>query len=228
MRVGSSWLQAASIVRRLYPPDKSKDVNAFNNHVESIGELCSLCSVHDHVLVCGDYNQPKLLWTRNDDELRPANSITLTTTSTVLIDGMDFLNLCQANTERNYLGRTLDLVFGSPDLLPVVLVPASPLVPVDLHHPPLEISLPSINVSLNDSTGGNVTSDLSLDFNKINFDALSVFLAELDWSNILAELNADEMAVLYHFSKLDEHERTDPSPYSFTCVEHTVAKNIEA
>lgn len=56
------------------PPDKSKDVNVMDEHIESVRELRNLSSGNDYLLVFGDYNQPELCWKRCGDEIRPTNS----------------------------------------------------------------------------------------------------------------------------------------------------------
>lgn len=174
------------------PPDKSKDVNVMNKHIESVQELCSLSSANDYVLVCGDYNQRDVCWSKCDGEIRPSNCGTLSAASSVLVDAMDFCNLHQMNTERNHLNRTLDLVFISMDMSPEVVRSIVPLLPIDQHHPPLEISLQLLSEVNDVATVG--MDPVELDFSKIDFEALTIFLTEANWNVLLDGQSANDMA----------------------------------
>ncbi|XP_053690885.1 uncharacterized protein LOC128739423 [Sabethes cyaneus] len=135
---GSKFLLCALYL----PPDKRNEVAIVDAHIASVRELCGSSSDNSTVIVCGDYNQPHIAWTAHSSVIQHNNSVQLSVASAALIDGMDFLNLCQVNIERNHLGRVLDLVFTTEtDLL--VERSVVPLTQPDLHHPPLLISLPA-------------------------------------------------------------------------------------
>lgn len=188
-RIGSKRLLLCAIY---VPPDKSKDLSVLNGHIESIQELCNSGSDSDCLLVCGDYNQPGISWSWADGEIRPVNSVPLPVASSFLIDGMDFHNLHQRNLERNHLGRILDLFFCHTDFPVEISRSVSPLLPVDLHHPPLVVCLPSL---VDDGALLlNASDELALDYSKIDFDVLMDFLSVTDWDLLFDGLNADEMA----------------------------------
>lgn len=63
------------------------------------------------MLICGEYNQPRLSWTMGVEGLRYNISNPMSPAAAALVDGVDFLNMTQAYLRRNYLGRVLELVF---------------------------------------------------------------------------------------------------------------------
>lgn len=120
----------------------------------------------------------------------------LSPASTALIDGMDFLNLQQANLQRNYLNRILDLIFCSLDQISIH-ESVAPLLPVDPHHPPLVVSLtvPANDLEFFDN---NVEVDLRpLNYRKINFSALIEYLASLDFTALFDTMDVDDMATIF-------------------------------
>lgn len=89
------------------PPDRSQDVTVINEHISSVSELDCRRSSGDILLVCGDFNQPRILWTNGPDELGHDRSGQLSLASAALIDGMNLLNLYQKNNRLNHLVRVL-------------------------------------------------------------------------------------------------------------------------
>ena len=94
-----------------FPPDRSQVVDVIETHISTVSELCSRSSMNNPVLVCGDFNQPRIVWCQSTEETQQSSTSPLTAASTALINGMDFLNLCQVNQQKNHLGRVLDLTF---------------------------------------------------------------------------------------------------------------------
>lgn len=125
------------------PPDRSNDLSTINEHIASVDELRTKAALDDVLLICGDFNQPRMCWMKGIDGIHCENRHNLSITSCSLMDGMDYLNLSQANYVRNLLDRTLDLVFHTADLDIDVAVCLMPILSVDIHHPPLIISLPA-------------------------------------------------------------------------------------
>ena len=162
------------------PPDRSCDADLIDEHVDSVRELCDYASCDDQVLICGDYNQRRLQWSLcSDGDVRLDGNSSVTPASAALIDGMDFLNLFQANYHRNHNDRTLDLVFRSCNCNPIIDVAAVPLLPVVLHHPPLEMML-SVESGPETNDPLPVTDEPALDFGKINYDALREYFSAFD------------------------------------------------
>lgn len=177
------------------PPDKSRLVDVMETHVASIRELCDLQQDDGAVLVCGDYNQPRLKWLRKEEETVVSES-QITPSSSALIDGMNFLNMHQYNSITNQLGRTLDLVFGSDNLRLTVDESVTPLLRVDNHHPPLVISIPTAECTPLRNSTSNHRSHM-LNYRRIDFDALQSFLEGFDWDSRLNNLEIDDMTTVF-------------------------------
>lgn len=180
------WICAVYI-----PPDRSNDASIINNHVASVDELRAKASFEDVLLVCGDFNQPRMRWTKDINGIYCENRCTLSTTSCSLLDGMDYLNLSQANLVRNSLDRTLDLVFHTSDLEIDVTISSAPFLPVDIYHPPLIITLPAATVCHESIERVNV--DQLPNYRKIDFTALSEYLSNVNWMSILADVNSNDV-----------------------------------
>ncbi|XP_055622731.1 uncharacterized protein LOC129766239 [Toxorhynchites rutilus septentrionalis] len=182
------------------PPDRSRDVELIDEHVASVRDLCDNAICVDQVLLCGDYNQPRLQWLQSaGGEVLPAGASTVSASSAALIDGMDFLNLSQVNWHRNQLDRTLDLVFCSNGCNVIVNTAVVALLPVDTHHPQLEISLP-VPRTCQYSDVYPVADEYTPDFGKIDYDALGYYLPTLDWTYLNACQNVNEMASDFCFT----------------------------
>ncbi|XP_062714028.1 uncharacterized protein LOC134290835 [Aedes albopictus] len=174
------------------PPDKSRDADLLEEHIATVREICDYASPGDIVLVCGDYNQPHIAWAKDDSgTIRFVCSSQLSPAGTSLVDGMDFLNLIQANTQLNHLGRTLDLVFASDVSRVSVDASEESLLPIDTHHPPLNIR---INIATESTRFSPLTSNGALNYPKIDFDCLSAFLSDLDWNCIYDCTDINDMA----------------------------------
>lgn len=174
------------------PPDKSRDADLLEEHIATVREICDYASPGDIVLVCGDYNQPHIAWAKDDSgTIRFVSSSQLSPAGTSLVDGMDFLNLIQTNTQLNHLGRTLDLVFASDVSRVSVDASEESLLPIDTHHPPLNIR---INIATESTRFSPLTSNGALNYPKIDFDCLSAFLSDLDWNCIYDCTDINDMA----------------------------------
>ncbi|XP_055645635.1 uncharacterized protein LOC129782527 [Toxorhynchites rutilus septentrionalis] len=177
------------------PPDRSRDVAAFDQHVASVREICDKVSPNEVVLVCGDYNQPRLSWVRNDNEVACCSTSVYTPASLSLIDGMDFLNLRQQNLIQNHLGRILDLVFTNTAYDSIMINESSaPLLRVDSHHPPLVISVSLPFPSDNAPTNIDRNVPRPLNYKKLDFDELSDYLSNTDWNLVLNSDRVDNIA----------------------------------
>ncbi|XP_058836978.1 uncharacterized protein LOC131693286 [Topomyia yanbarensis] len=174
------------------PPDNSRDVCMIESHIASVRELCDKGSIEDTVLVCGDYNQPRLSWLSQDNVIQVKNAAQLPPTSSALIEGMDFLNLNQFNVHANQIGRVLDLVFCSMHHNISVEKSVSPLLPVDTHHPPLVVTMQSPSCPAMPVV---VPTSQQLNYRRIDFSELCDYLLHLDWSMHLGNSDADAMTM---------------------------------
>ncbi|XP_055614845.1 uncharacterized protein LOC129761159 [Toxorhynchites rutilus septentrionalis] len=170
------------------PPDRSRDVGVYDSHLASVRELCDRASSDDTVLVCGDYNQPHIAWELHANSVVDLNPSLTSAASAVLLDGITFLGLQQRNFIRNFRGRTLDLVFCAPDINIAINESVSPLLAVDLHHPPLVLSLSDTRgavLAVEDRNEGEHT----LNYAKINFAAFNEFLSSYNWNALGQDVN---------------------------------------
>ena len=116
------------------PPDKSNDASVVDAHIASVREFRDNSPPDSIIIVCGDYNQPRIAWNLCNGVIQHTSSAQLSATNATLIDGMDFINLCQVNLQRNHLGRLLDLVFCASDSNVLVDKCEMPLIEPDVHH----------------------------------------------------------------------------------------------
>lgn len=172
------------------PPDNSRSVSHIDAHLASINELRSLGRSNDALLVCGDYNQPHIVWRKTEEGIKPNRTSLLPASSTTLLDGMDFFNLNQSNVCANHLGRVLDLVFYPENEIDVALSEV-PLVPADLHHPPLFISLATQDVQETTRAAVNINR---LNYRKLNFENFTVYFRDFNWLELFADCDVNAMA----------------------------------
>ncbi|XP_055527459.1 uncharacterized protein LOC129720074 [Wyeomyia smithii] len=173
------------------PPDRSSDICTMNDHLATIDEIRTNSTLEDTILVCGDYNQPRMQWMSGIDGIFCSNGNQLPQSSSILLDGMDFMNLSQANLVRNRLNRTLDLVFCTFEQKLSVNVCPVPLLPIDSHHPPLEMSLPAVTDGIAPIVAN---AERTLNYRRINFAALLAYLSTVNWDLLFASSDVDDMA----------------------------------
>ena len=186
---GSKFLLCAIYI----PPDKSNDIAIIEAHVASVRDLCESNSDICSVLVCGDYNQPRLVWDDCNGAIQHNDSTTIPPSSATLLDGMDYLNLNQANSHSNHLGRVLDLVFHSVGSQVTVNECIAPMLLVDVHHPPLTISMPINKPNMTVRSFGD-NSKRELNYRRIDFAAFNDYISSVDWPALLGTNNVNLMA----------------------------------
>ena len=159
-------------------------------HIASVREFRENYSIDSILMVCGDYNQPRIAWHLCNGVVKPTDSVHLSDAGSALIDGMDFLTLSQINLQRNHLDRVLDLVFCSIESEASVDRCAVPLTRTDLHHPPLVISFPGGHkVAANECVASR-----ELNYRKIDFDAFLAYFSTVDWNSLFESCTVDSMA----------------------------------
>ncbi|XP_055527361.1 uncharacterized protein LOC129719982 [Wyeomyia smithii] len=181
------------------PPDESQLVSVIDSHIASIVKLCSNSPVNDVVvLICGDYNQPRIVWDNSEDGIQFTSSSQLSAAASALVDGMNFLNLRQENNQRNHLGRILDLAFCSPDRIAADVCVAPLVLPLDPHHPALTISLPAeCNIPPRPASRRTYRESSVLNYRKLDFTALTDYLTNLNWTILDEQDNVDDMATIF-------------------------------
>ena len=170
------------------PPDKSQNTDVIEAHISCVGELSDKSADNDVILICGDYNQPRIEWASDSTVI----STHLAAAGTTLIDGMNYYNLNQMNYQKNRLGRTLDLVFCPSECQCLVETCIAPLLPVDHHHPPLAITL----FTAGSSSTARVFAEnetRSLNYRRIDFAALTEYLSNVDWQTVYECADVNDM-----------------------------------
>ena len=176
------------------PPISSSQT--YESVVRAIDYIYDLMLPDDNLLVCGDFNLPKLLWSNvldlESNFYTPSN-ITSCSESTI-IDNLNSCSLQQINGVSNCLGRHLDLVFTSDTANSSVVKAGFNLVPTDPYHPPLSILFlghPPKEFSSFDFT-------YSFNFKRANFDLLRHLIAIADFKPMLSMNNIDEATGLFY------------------------------
>ena len=139
----------------------------------------------DIFIICGGFNCPFVNWVRDIDNegiLFPTNS------PSAIIDKMfNFLlsnELNQINSITNFQNRILDLVFSSDNDKMCLYECPYPLLPIDVFHKPIEIS-----ISLTWQKAIKYSCRKSFNFMKADFNNINNFLASIDWNQMLVTCN---------------------------------------
>ena len=117
------------------PPNSPVDV--YRSFASTCEHLRNKFTNHKFLLY-GDFNLPQIKWVYEDDTLVPTE---VSQVAEDIIDTMYFLELQQINPIHNAFGKTLDLIFADDFNKSVVTRSSFPLLPIDIHHPPIEMIL---------------------------------------------------------------------------------------
>lgn len=168
------------------PPNfRAVDLETLFEQISSIKEIHN-----NNLIILGDLNIPGYLASLVSNQSNPQIM--------ALNNFMNFLDLTQHNFIRNCNNRTLDLVISNCNCS--VDVCKDILVPVDSHHPALEISV-NVNVDNNMSLAGNFAGRYN--FRKANFPGLYESILLTDWSMLQNFTDVDE-ACSALYSRLHE------------------------
>ena len=179
------------------PPDKSDDEVVFQAHVDAVDFICSLTNPNDVVLVAGDFNLEKLLW--SPDEANPLVIVpnVVSGVEMCLCDGLSELGLNQVNHLHNQNGRLLDLIFCSLSSDISIMASENPLVKEDLpHHNALEVHF---ELPTECTTAIDEKVEYCYDFKKTNFEQLNAYINEYDFESHFSRLPDLNDMVLYFY-----------------------------
>ncbi|XP_052561944.1 uncharacterized protein LOC120429973 [Culex pipiens pallens] len=147
-------------------------------------------------MIVGDFNFPGIRWTRiPTNKLLP--NLALTPSNKLkhdLLDEYSTANLSQLNDLCNSSNNVLDLCFASSKV-PVncALLPApSPLVKDVRHHLPFLVSISCTVFTFSDTNGSTF-----IDYRNGNYEGMNEFLATVNWTRLMANLDANEAAVTW-------------------------------
>lgn len=190
----SSNGQSCYVFNVYLPPDSSLDkYTAFKNNVTGV---LGAAEPSDQFVITGDFNLPEINWTAtHDDELNylvPCGAVS--EKAVYFTDVLSTLSMCQVNSIRNQLNRTLDLLItDSPD--DVEVSSCDPMLKLDVYHPAFSFSINFASVSMPD-----VSTVERFNFKKCDYDNLNEHLKNMDWSNILN--NTDLTSALDNFYEI--------------------------
>lgn len=161
------------------PPNLSSNTDTLDSFFNTITLIQSRMKDRDLFVLCGDFNQPGLSWSQNEDYFAP---LAVNPASSYFIDGLAEFNLRQLSGVVNIFRRQLDLVFVN-ELVTYSCSPVScsidPIVKLDHYHPPLEFV---VNVPL-PHNGNNVRDNKSeLNFRKMNLEKFREIITNSDWN----------------------------------------------
>ncbi|CAH2096742.1 unnamed protein product [Euphydryas editha] len=150
------------------PPDYSRLSSNIDHLINLIKSLHSKNPTNSFLII-GDFNLPSIKWGSNGPNYVKTGTTELQNTGIRLIENLAFLGIQQFNSLTNYVGNTLDLAFSN--LYLKITECKYPLSKIDKAHPPLELEILDLSISLN--------------FRKCDFKNLNKYLNDLNWQTIL-------------------------------------------
>jgi len=205
------------------PPRDTNAAELFYSNLKKVVDNYVNCIV----LVIGDFNQPSVQWQiSSHGYFVPTN---YNRDAVNLINTLFYCNLQQYNMIKNENDRILDLVLCNECLVECVHQCTSPLVRVDKHHPPLELTL---NVFFVKSIKDVDVYDYN--FGKANYNIISDIIKQYDWENVLSlEVNPAvdkfqeiiESIISKNVPKRSKSSKRFPSWYSIATIKVIKEKN---
>lgn len=177
------------IIGCVYIPPAS-DLQTYKNHNEDI-EVLKFKYPKAKFIIAGDYNLPN--WTSQGDNGPATNQAELQCAKCSEIRDMSlFLGLTQSNKVFNINNRMLDLVFSSDSKI-VVELSDELLLPLDQHHPPLDIIITNMPL-----TSSKKISAPSYNFSKAEYHHITEYLTQTDWSFLDEENNINDQLEYFY------------------------------
>lgn len=145
------------------PPDVPSD------DLELFLGLLDVYLINANVIFLGDFNAPNFIFDNST-----------CTKSTMLHNLCHMLDLQQSNNILNINNKLLDLVFASVNVRTSVSTTNQVLVPEDMYHPALEVTI-DIDTCVQPPNFPSATSS-RFDFHRVDYDVLCSALSIEDWS----------------------------------------------
>ena len=197
--IALTFLKTKFLIGAVYlPPNSSADVYEQHAHtVEQLVSVYSPCST----IICGDYNMPGTVWSRDNIGLKILGSSTRA--SALIGDSFSFLNFFQVNSLSNAHGSLLDLVFSNLSELSVYKSSLSLVIP-DPYHPPLDI-----NYILERPRGIDKPRKFR-DFKNVDYEPINELLLRTDWVAELSNRSANDAASFFNCKLLEAIDKFIP------------------
>lgn len=155
------------------------------------------------IIIAGDFNATDLTNIVADSVLATGGQ-----RPRAYINFLSALQLTQHNCVKNHNGVCLDFVLTNCNV--TTTKSDFPLVPVDMHHPPLSVEIPFLK---RDRAGHRGTFDIGqLNFSKANFFKLYSNVRDLSWDRLYSVADVDDAAQI--FNEILRGAFTGAVPYS--------------
>lgn len=191
LQINSNWTYLFNVY---IPPDDS--IESYNTCLLNIENVVINANSKDQFVIMGDFNLPDILWINSNDEdfnfMVPTNATV--EKSTFFIEKVHLLPLFQVNCIINNCGRMLDLIYTDIPNEFNITESVDPLLKIDPYHPPLEFALSGTKSSFSKT---KITR--SYNFKKCDFNAMSSFLDEIDWSIITNNEDINTALTQFYF-----------------------------
>lgn len=185
-------VQTINICVCYLPPDLNfKCLLKFYDNCQNI---ITRSSELDEFLCIGDFNTPDITWTKSIDSNAMTPIHSHGQKADLLLETIHLCNFNQYNNIPNQNNRFLDLILFTSSSIQVY--GATPLSRLDNHHPALVADLDDLKTK---DKSFKPKKQKRLNFNKSNFDMINHDLSEINWPNVLKELdNVDDLTDTFY------------------------------
>lgn len=164
-------------------------------YIQHLNNIRCITERYSNIPICylGDFNLPDVEWSLSADSPDEAPFISCSAKSRLICNDIISLGLAQTNHLKNILGRTLDLIFLSPEVVGACNPPISHIIHPDSHHPPIELIIHNLpRLPLPHTTFLIRRSD----FNKADYDLINAYLGNINWSSWI--MDTDDLSAAYN------------------------------
>ncbi|XP_062539007.1 uncharacterized protein LOC134207301 [Armigeres subalbatus] len=168
----------------------------YSTHVDAVQSIIEQSSESDIILSIGGFNLPNLHWQLDHDINGYVPSNMSTDPERILIETLFATSMRQMNGFGNHNGRLLDLAFVNLPEYFDLLLPSSPMLPLDAHHEPYILLLDDPGPeSVNP---GDRDASFTFDFKTCDFNTVNRRFADVHWDLLLANKTVNEMVQIFN------------------------------
>lgn len=153
------------------------DISLYQSHIDFATEIVDSLNGNNPCYVFGDFNLPNLKWSYDEESnayLLPVN--VASDVESCVVDRLFALDLLQINDVKNDNDRLLDLLFTNNYLDTSVEIASHRLLPDEIHHRALEIS---VNIAKLINNISFESETYKINFKQINISVLIHFFLAL-------------------------------------------------